>query len=104
MLIVRFYFSGDRSERERVCRGGEVYEYQEEGDQGQAIQGKPSNLVAYLIQVLLVAHLLLFIKCIYFYYCYYLSMAILLTQLRESIVIILRMTPFDTYQLPAVEG
>jgi hypothetical protein len=28
----------------------------------------------------------------------------LLTQLRESIVIILRMTPFDTYQLPAVEG
>jgi hypothetical protein len=27
---------------------GEVFEYQEEEDQGQATQGKPSKLVAYL--------------------------------------------------------
>jgi hypothetical protein len=33
---------------------GEVFEYQEE-DQGQADQGKPSKLVAYLILVLLIA-------------------------------------------------
>jgi hypothetical protein len=34
---------------------GEVFEYQEEGDQGQATQGKPSKLVAYLIPILLIA-------------------------------------------------
>jgi hypothetical protein len=34
---------------------GEVYEYQEEENQGQATQGKPSKLVAYLIPVLLIA-------------------------------------------------
>jgi hypothetical protein len=34
---------------------GEVFEYQEEEDQGQANQGKPSKLVAYLIPILLVA-------------------------------------------------
>jgi hypothetical protein len=34
---------------------GEVYEYQEEEDQGQANQGKPSKLVAYLIPVLHIA-------------------------------------------------
>jgi hypothetical protein len=33
----------------------EVYEYQEEEDQGQANQGKPSKLIAYLIPVLLIA-------------------------------------------------
>jgi hypothetical protein len=33
---------------------GEVFEYQEE-DQGQADQGKPSKLVAYLIPILLIA-------------------------------------------------
>jgi hypothetical protein len=27
---------------------GEIFEYQEEGDQGQAAQGKPSKLDAYL--------------------------------------------------------
>jgi hypothetical protein len=34
---------------------GEVYEYQEEEDQGQADQGKPSKLDSYLILVLLIA-------------------------------------------------
>jgi hypothetical protein len=34
--------SGDRIER-RLCGGGEVFEYQEEGDQGQANQGEPST-------------------------------------------------------------
>jgi hypothetical protein len=34
---------------------GEVYEYQEEEDQGLANQGKPSKLVAYLIPDLLIA-------------------------------------------------
>jgi hypothetical protein len=34
---------------------GEIFEFQEEGDQGQDTQGKPSKLVAYLIPILLVA-------------------------------------------------
>jgi hypothetical protein len=33
---------------------GEVFEYQEEEDLGQANQGKPSKLVAYLIPILLI--------------------------------------------------
>jgi hypothetical protein len=34
---------------------GEIFEYQEEEDQGHANQGKPSKLVAALILVLLIA-------------------------------------------------
>jgi hypothetical protein len=34
---------------------GEIFEYQEEGDQGQAEKGKPSKLDSYLILVLLIA-------------------------------------------------
>jgi hypothetical protein len=30
---------------------GEIFEYREEEDQGQANQGKPSKLVAYLIPI-----------------------------------------------------
>jgi hypothetical protein len=43
----------DSNENECTEEGG-VFEYQEE-DQGQADQGKPSKLVAYLILVLLIA-------------------------------------------------
>jgi Ca2+/H+ antiporter len=45
---------------------GEVFEYQEE-DQGQADQGKPSKLVAYLILVLLTACFINVYKNAYFY-------------------------------------
>jgi hypothetical protein len=45
---------------------GEVFEYQEE-DQGQADQGKPSKLVAYLILVLLIACFINVYKNAYFY-------------------------------------
>jgi hypothetical protein len=44
IFTVCYYFSGDRIER-GVYRRGEVFEYQEEEDQGQATQGKPSNLL-----------------------------------------------------------
>jgi hypothetical protein len=40
---------------EECTEEGEVYEYQDEEDQGQATQDKPSKLVAYLIPVLLIA-------------------------------------------------
>jgi hypothetical protein len=35
---------------------GKIFEYQELEDQGQADQGKPSKLLAYLILVLLTAY------------------------------------------------
>jgi hypothetical protein len=44
----------------------EVFEYQEE-DQGQAYQGKPSKLVAYLILVLLNASFINVYKNAWFY-------------------------------------
>jgi hypothetical protein len=40
---------------EECTEEGEVFEYQEEEDQGLANQGKPSKLVAYLIPILLIA-------------------------------------------------
>jgi hypothetical protein len=46
---------------------GEVFEYQEEEDQGQAEQGKPSKLVAYLILVLLIACFINVCQNAYFY-------------------------------------
>jgi hypothetical protein len=47
-LLCAFIFPAIDSNDE--CAGeGEVFEYQEEGDQGQANQGKPSILDTYLI-------------------------------------------------------
>jgi hypothetical protein len=53
-LLCAITFSAIESNDE-CAEKGEVYEYQEEEDQGQATQGKPSKLVAYLILVLLIA-------------------------------------------------
>jgi hypothetical protein len=56
---------------------GEVLEYQEEEDQGQANQGKPSKFVASMILVLLMHDLLLFTKMHGLMYCYCLWIAII---------------------------
>jgi hypothetical protein len=74
---------------------GEVFEYQEEGDQGQAHQGKPSTC-AYLnpIMSLCIALLLSLLLCIVFVYCYVPYVAIFdgLTPQAE-LLSSLRMTP-----------
>jgi hypothetical protein len=49
------YYSPTLESNEECTEEGEVYEYQEEEDQGQATQGKPSKLVAYLIPIFLIA-------------------------------------------------
>jgi hypothetical protein len=49
---------------------GEVYEYQEEEDQGEANQGKPSILVAYLILFTYLHVSPKFTKVHVFIYCY----------------------------------
>jgi hypothetical protein len=47
IFIVCYYFPSIES-NEECTEEGEVFEYQEEEDQGQATQGKPSILDAYL--------------------------------------------------------
>jgi hypothetical protein len=43
--FVRCYTFPAIDSNEECAEEGEVFEYQEEGDQGQANQGKPSNLM-----------------------------------------------------------
>jgi hypothetical protein len=55
------------------CAGeGEVFEYQEEGDQGQANQGKPStSCISESYYYTLHCFTPAFLLCIVFLYCYY---------------------------------
>jgi hypothetical protein len=78
-----------------------VYEYQEEEDQGQANQGKPSILDAYLNPI----HLL----CMYhkglsncmFLHCYRPRSNYLLAQAPQAnLLSSFEMTPLNTYSLP----
>jgi hypothetical protein len=54
-LLLLFLLPAIESNDTECNKQGKVFEYQEEQDQGQADQGKPSKLVAYLILVLLIA-------------------------------------------------
>jgi hypothetical protein len=54
LLAHYFTLSAFDSDDTGFFKEGEIFDYQEE-DQGQADQGKPSKLVAYLILVLLIA-------------------------------------------------
>jgi hypothetical protein len=53
-LLLQFRSALDSNDT-RYSKEGEIFEYQEEEDQGQAKKGKPYKLVAYLILVLLIA-------------------------------------------------
>jgi hypothetical protein len=44
-LFVRCYIFSAIESNEECTEEGEVYEYQDKEDQGQATQGKPSNLM-----------------------------------------------------------
>jgi hypothetical protein len=52
--LYRYYLPALDSNDTECTEEGEVFEYQGE-DQGQANQGNPSKLVAYLILILLIA-------------------------------------------------
>jgi hypothetical protein len=52
-----YYLSAIDSNDNECTEGREVFEYKEEEDQGQADQGKPYKLVAYLILVFLLHYL-----------------------------------------------
>jgi hypothetical protein len=82
---------------------GEVFGYQEEGDQGQANQGKPSILVAYLNpnKSLCIVLLLPPLLCIVFLYCYSPYIAIV-GDLAPQVDLVspLKMTPLTPTQYP----
>jgi hypothetical protein len=65
-LLCAFIFPTIES-NEECAEEGEVFDYQEGEDQGQATQGKPSKLVAYLILVLLNASFINVYKNAWFY-------------------------------------
>jgi hypothetical protein len=86
---------------EECTEEGEDFEYQEEKDQGQATQGKPSIFDAYLNPI----HLL----CMYhkglsncmFLHCYRPHSNYLLAQaLQANLLSSFEMTPLNTYSLP----
>jgi hypothetical protein len=76
LLFVSYSLPTIESNNVECTKEGDVFEYQEEEDQGHANQGKPSILDAYLI---LFTYLACFFK-VYenacFYYCYYSEIAI----------------------------
>jgi hypothetical protein len=84
---------------------GEVFEYQEEEDQGQANQGKPSILDAYLILFTSFAYFLKVYENAYFLYIAIVCVAII-DGLPPQIKLLssLGMTPFDTIQHPCSSG
>jgi hypothetical protein len=49
LIVCHFFLSAIELNDIECTEEGEVYEYQEEEDQGQANQGKPSILDTYLI-------------------------------------------------------
>jgi hypothetical protein len=74
---------------------GEVFEYQEEGDQGQAQQGKPSTC-AYLNPIisLCIALLLFLLQCIVYVHCYAPCVAIVVDLAPQvELLSSIRMTP-----------
>jgi hypothetical protein len=100
IFIVCYYFSSDRIEQ-RVYRGGGVFEYQEEEDQGQATQGKPSKLVAYLNPIHLFCRLHKGLLNCMFLYCYSsCSNSIMGSSSTSLLLTSFEMTPLNTYSLP----
>jgi hypothetical protein len=71
VLMVSYYFPATES-NEECAEEGEVFEYQEEEDQGLANQGKPSILDTYLI---LFTYFACFIK-VYQTACFYIAIVL----------------------------
>jgi hypothetical protein len=71
LLIACYFLQAIESNDAECTEEGEVFEYQEKEDQGQANQGKPSILDAYLILFTYFACFLKVYENACFYYCYY---------------------------------
>jgi hypothetical protein len=98
-LLCAFIFLAIDSNDE-CAEEGEVFEYQEEGDQGQANQGKPSVLDAYLNPIHLLCRLHKGLLNYMFLYCYSsCSNCIDWLKLHKQVLSSFEMTPLNTYSL-----
>jgi hypothetical protein len=100
-MYVSFLFPAIES-NDDCAEEGEVFEYQEEGDQGQANQGKPSTCcISESYMSLCIALLLLPLLCIVFLYCYLPYVAIV-GNLAPQVDLLssLKMTPLTPIQYP----
>jgi hypothetical protein len=96
LLIACYFFPAIESKDVECTEEGEVYEYQEEEDQGQATQGKPSILDAYLKPIHLLCRLHKGLLNCMFLYCYSsCSNYIDWLNLHKPSVIILRDDPLE---------
>jgi hypothetical protein len=86
---------------EECIEEGKVFEYQEEEDQGQATQGNPSKLVAYLNPIDLFCRLHKGLLNCMFLYCYSsCSNSIMGSSSTSLLLSSFEMTPLNTYSLP----
>jgi hypothetical protein len=100
-MYVSFLFPAIES-NDDCAEEGEVFEYQEEGDQGQANQGKPSTCcISESYMPLCIALLLFLLLCIVFVYCYVPYIAIV-GDLAPQVNLLssLKMTPLPPTQYP----
>jgi hypothetical protein len=67
VLIYCYYLPAIDSNENKCTQEGEIFEYQEEEDQGQANQGNPSKHVAYMIPVLFIAWFIMVYENALFY-------------------------------------
>jgi hypothetical protein len=96
LLIVGYFFLSVIESNDTECtEEGEVYEYQEEEDQGQANQGKPSILDAYLILFTYIAGFSKVYQNACFYIAIVLVAIICWLSSTSQIVIILRDDPSE---------
>jgi hypothetical protein len=100
MLIVCFYFPAIEL-NEDCAEEGEVFGYQEEVDQGQATQGKPSILDAYLNPIHLLCRLHKgLLKCMFLYAITLVAIVLMAQAPQAKLLSSFEMTPLNTYSLP----
>jgi hypothetical protein len=84
IFICALLFFPTIESNEQCTEEGEVYEYQDEEDQGQASQGKPSNLMHIWIPIYTFAYLLLLYESAWIYIAIVRVAIICWLRLRES--------------------
>jgi hypothetical protein len=102
LIVCHFFLPAIESNDTECNEEGEVYEYQEEEDQGLATQGKPSTCcISESYMSLCIDLPLLPLLCIVFLYCYFPYVAIV-GDLAPQVDLLssLKMTPLTPTQYP----
>jgi hypothetical protein len=100
-LLLLFLLPAIESNDTECNEEGEVYEYQEEEDQGLANQGKPSKLDAYLNPIRSLCRLHKGLLKLHVLHCYSsCSNYIVGSSSTSQVLSSFEMTPLNTYSLP----